>query len=113
MIPSPKADHPENYTSDTSNNTTRSQPLSLDPLIKLMVAYELRGLNDIAVDTLDRFADRLKERLDTEHAIQPGYRKVDPPIEPQPPTPWYQRKIQAKALCCGNIIPQPRAGSNH
>jgi hypothetical protein len=79
--PIAEADHPENYTSDTSNNTTRSQPLSLDQFIKLMVAFELHGLNDIAVDTLDRFADRLKERLDTEHAIR---LLADPHCRPGP-----------------------------
>jgi hypothetical protein len=53
------------------------QPLSLDQLIKLMIEYELHGLNDIAVDTLERFADRLKGRLDTEHAIR---LLADPPL---------------------------------
>jgi hypothetical protein len=28
-------------------------------LLKLMIMYELHGLNDIAVDTVERFADRL------------------------------------------------------
>jgi hypothetical protein len=37
---------------------------------KLMIMYELHGLNDIAVDTLERFTDRLKGRIDTEQAIR-------------------------------------------
>jgi hypothetical protein len=34
--------------------------LTLDRWIKLLIVYEVHGLNDIAVDMLERFADRLK-----------------------------------------------------
>jgi hypothetical protein len=35
-----------------------------------MIMYELHGLNDNAVDTIERFADWLTGRLDTEQAIR-------------------------------------------
>jgi hypothetical protein len=51
--PISEADHPENYYQ------TPCQALNLEQLPKLMIMYELHGLNDIAVDTVERFADRL------------------------------------------------------
>ena len=70
--PIDEADHPENYTTHPGSHTTHGksyatpsrQPLSLGQFIKLMIVYELHGLNDIAVDTLERFADRLNTRSD-------------------------------------------------
>jgi hypothetical protein len=83
--PIDEADHPENYTTHPGSHTTHAksyatpfrQPLSLGQFIKLMIVYKLYGLNDIAVDTLERFANRLKGRLDTEHAIR---LLADPPL---------------------------------
>ena len=49
---------------------TPPRPLGLDQLIKLIVIYELHGLNDIAVDTVDRFATLLGGRLDVSRAIK-------------------------------------------
>jgi FkbM family methyltransferase len=72
--PIDEADHPENYQ-------TTYQSLNLEQLIKLMIMYELHGLNDIAVDTVERFADRLKGRLDTEQAIR---LLADPHCRPDP-----------------------------
>jgi FkbM family methyltransferase len=72
--PIDETDHPENYR-------TPSQHLSLDQLIKLTIVHELHGLNDIAVDTVERFAERLKARLDTEHAIR---LLADPHCRPGP-----------------------------
>jgi FkbM family methyltransferase len=46
------------------------RPLSIDQLIKLVMIYELHGLNDIAVDTVDRFATVLGARLDVGRAIE-------------------------------------------
>jgi FkbM family methyltransferase len=57
-----ETDHPENYTSPC-------EPFSVDQIIKIMIIYELYGLNDIAVDTAERFRDRLAARLDVEKAI--------------------------------------------
>jgi FkbM family methyltransferase len=55
-------DHAENYT-------TPSPPRSVDRIIKMMVIYELHGLNDIALDTLVRFRDELSDRIDVDQAI--------------------------------------------
>jgi hypothetical protein len=41
----------------------------VDQLIKMMIIYELHGLSDIALDTAERFADRLAERLDVDKAV--------------------------------------------
>jgi hypothetical protein len=62
-IPFPEADHPENHQ-------TACQSLGLEQWIKLTIVYELQGLNDIAVDTVERFAERFKRRLDVEQAIR-------------------------------------------
>jgi FkbM family methyltransferase len=59
--PIDEADRPENYR-------TPQETLDLEALLKLIIVYELHGLNDIAVDTVERFADRLKGRLDIELA---------------------------------------------
>jgi FkbM family methyltransferase len=57
-----EADHSENYA-------TLPAPASVDGLIKMMIVYELHGLNDIAVDTAQRFRDTLAPRLDVERAV--------------------------------------------
>jgi FkbM family methyltransferase len=57
-----EADHSENYES-------LAEPVSIDQLIKMMVIYELHGLNDIALDTAVRFAGRLAERFDVDRAV--------------------------------------------
>jgi FkbM family methyltransferase len=56
-------DSPQNYLK-------RPQPLSTDQIIKLMIIYELYGLNDIALDTAECFADMLGARFDVELAIR-------------------------------------------
>lgn len=55
-------DHSENYA-------IPSTPVNVDQLIKMMVIYELHGLNDVAIDTARRFCDILGRRLDVERAI--------------------------------------------
>jgi FkbM family methyltransferase len=55
-------DHPENFA------TPRSAA-SVDQIAKLMIIYELHGLNDVAVDTAERFRQRLGERFDVDEAI--------------------------------------------
>ena len=57
-----EADHQENYS-------TPCEPSGVDQLIKMMIIYELHGLSDIALDTAERFADRLAERLDVDKAV--------------------------------------------
>jgi hypothetical protein len=54
---------------DAGSYRVQPRPLSLDQLIKLIVICELHGLNDIAVDLAERFAERLGSRLDVECAI--------------------------------------------
>jgi hypothetical protein len=41
---------------------------SLDEIIKIMIIYELHGLNDIAFDTATRFSSELRLWLDIERA---------------------------------------------
>jgi FkbM family methyltransferase len=57
-----EADHQENYTSPCA-------PVGIDQLIKMMIIYELHGLSDVALDTAQRFADKLAGRLDVERAV--------------------------------------------
>jgi len=57
-------------TDAPSNYQTQCKPFTLDQLIKLMIIYELHGLNDIAVDTAERFADLLGARFDVARAIR-------------------------------------------
>jgi FkbM family methyltransferase len=57
-----EADRPQNYT-------TPVRPVNVDQLLKSMIICELHGLNDIALDTAERFAQTLSSRLDVEQAI--------------------------------------------
>src|SRR5262249_21295805 len=58
-----ESDAPENYE-------TRAEPATVDQIIKMMIILELYGLNDIAVDTAERFRRRLTECLDADRAIR-------------------------------------------
>jgi FkbM family methyltransferase len=55
-------DSPQNYLKPP-------RPPSIDQMIKLMIIYELYGLNDIALDTADCFRDDLGSRLDVDRAV--------------------------------------------
>jgi FkbM family methyltransferase len=57
-----ECDLPQNYSS-----TPKS--ITVDQIIKMMIIYELYGLNDIALDTAVRFTDMLSARLDVDEAI--------------------------------------------
>lgn len=57
-----EADHPADF------QAVVSAP-SVDQIIKMLVIYELHGLNDIAVDTAERFRSTLLSRLDVDKAI--------------------------------------------
>jgi FkbM family methyltransferase len=61
--PIDESDHPQNYVK-------RPNPLNVDQIIKTMIVYELYGLNDIALDIVERFASSLAARLDVERAVQ-------------------------------------------
>lgn len=58
-----EVDNPTNYPKPC-------RPVSVDQMIKAMIIYELHGLNDVAVDTAERFAQDLGARFDVEHAIR-------------------------------------------
>jgi hypothetical protein len=58
-------------TDAASNYQTPCRPFTLDQLVKMMIIYELHGLNDIAVDTAGRFAELLGSRFDVDRAIRP------------------------------------------
>jgi FkbM family methyltransferase len=57
-----ECDLPQNYGSAPKSAT-------VDQIIKMMIIYELYGLNDIALDTAVRFADMLSTRLDVDEAV--------------------------------------------
>jgi hypothetical protein len=54
----------------------------------MMIIYELHGLNDVALDTAERFAERLGARLDVDRAI---WLLANPNIRPNE----YKRLVQA------------------
>jgi FkbM family methyltransferase len=78
-------DHTENYLAPC-------RPLSLDQLIKMTIIYELHGLNDIAVDMVERFADRLGARLDVNRAIR---LLADPHCRPGPFRKQFRNVVRA------------------
>jgi FkbM family methyltransferase len=45
-------------------------PFSINQLIKCIVICELHALNDVALDTAERFADRLGTHLDVDRAVR-------------------------------------------
>jgi FkbM family methyltransferase len=57
-----ETDHPESYV-------VACQALSVDQLLKIMIIYEIYGLNDIALDTAERFRGRLGDRIDIDKAV--------------------------------------------
>jgi hypothetical protein len=58
-----EADHPDHFTAPPS-------PFTPDQILKLMIVYELHGLNDVALDTAARFRDRIEMRLDVDEAMR-------------------------------------------
>jgi FkbM family methyltransferase len=58
-----EVDHPENYQSPC-------RPFDIDQLIKSIIIFELHALNDVALDTVERFAERLGVRLDLDRAVR-------------------------------------------
>jgi FkbM family methyltransferase len=57
-------------TDAPSKYHSQCRGFTLDQLIKVMIIYELYGLNDIAVDTAERFAELLGTRLDVDCAVR-------------------------------------------
>jgi FkbM family methyltransferase len=57
-----EVDHPGNYQSPC-------RPFSVNELIKSMIIFELHALNDVGLDTAERFAETLGSRLDVDRAV--------------------------------------------
>jgi len=58
-----EVDHPEHYL-------TPCRPVSINQLIKSIIICELHTLNDVALDTVERFAERLGAQLDVDLAMR-------------------------------------------
>jgi FkbM family methyltransferase len=58
-----EVDHPEHYQ-------TPCRSVSVNQLIKSIIICELHTLNDVALDTVERFAERLGARLDVDRAVR-------------------------------------------
>ena len=56
-------DHQEIYQ-------TPCRPVSVNQLIKSIIICELHALNDVALDTVERFAERLGAQLDVDRAVR-------------------------------------------
>jgi FkbM family methyltransferase len=60
--PIDEVDHPDIYQGPC-------RPFSVNQLIKSMIIFELHALNDVALDTAERFAERLGAHLDVDRAV--------------------------------------------
>jgi FkbM family methyltransferase len=58
-----EVDHQENYQASC-------RPVSVNQLIKSIIICELHALNDVALDTVERFAERLGAHLDVDRAVR-------------------------------------------
>jgi FkbM family methyltransferase len=58
-----EVDHPYNYRGPC-------RPFSVNELIKSIIIFELHALNDVALDTAERFTERLGVRLDVDRAVR-------------------------------------------
>src|SRR5262249_27254557 len=58
-----EVDHQENYQAPC-------RPVSVNQLIKSIIICELHALNDVALDTVERFAERLGAHLDVDRAMR-------------------------------------------
>jgi FkbM family methyltransferase len=77
-----EVDHPENYESPC-------HPFSVCQLIKSMIICELHALNDLALDTAERFTERLGAHLDVDRAV---HLLADPVCT----TDGYRKQLRAK-----------------
>ena len=71
--------------------TTRAPPppVTISQLIKSMIICELHALNDVALDTVERFADRLGAHLDVDRAVRLL-------ADPECVTNEYRKQLQAR-----------------
>jgi FkbM family methyltransferase len=88
-----EVDHQSNY-----QNPCR--PFSVSQLIKSMIVCELYSLNDVALDTAERFADRLGAHLDVDRAVRLL-------ADPDCVTNEYRRQIRAFELSTSWRITAP------
>jgi FkbM family methyltransferase len=88
-----EVDHQSNY-----QNPCR--PFSVSELIKSMIVCELYSLNDVALDTAERFADRLGAHLDVDRAVRLL-------ADPDCVTNEYRRQIRAFELSTSWRITAP------
>jgi FkbM family methyltransferase len=88
-----EVDHQSNY-----QNPCRS--FSVSQLIKSMIVCELYSLNDVALDTAERFADRLGAHLDVDRAVRLL-------ADPDCVTNEYRRQIRAFELSTSWRITAP------
>ena len=58
-----EVDHSDHYRSP-------ARPFSINQLIKSIIICELHALNDVALDTVERFAERLGAQLDVDRAVR-------------------------------------------
>jgi FkbM family methyltransferase len=58
-----EVDHQDHYQ-------TPCPPVSVNQLIKSIIICELHALNDVALDTVERFAERLGAQLDVDRAVR-------------------------------------------
>jgi FkbM family methyltransferase len=58
-----EVDHENHYQ-------TPCRPVSINQLIKSIIMCELHALNDVALDTVERFAERLGAQLDVDRAVR-------------------------------------------
>ena len=88
-----EVDHQSNY-----QNPCR--PFSVSQLIKSIIVCELYSLNDVALDTAERFADRLGAHLDVDRAVRLL-------ADPDCVTNEYRRQIRAFELSTSWRITAP------
>jgi len=83
-----------------SNYQNPCRPFSVSQLIKSMIVCELYSLNDVALDTAQRFADRLGPHLDVDRAVRLL-------ADPDCVTNEYRRQIRAFELSTSWRITAP------
>jgi len=88
-----EVDHPDNYQSPC-------RPFSVSQLIKSIIVCELYSLNDVALDTAERFADHLGTHLDVDRAVRLL-------ADPDCVTNEYRRQIRAFELSTSWRITAP------
>jgi hypothetical protein len=82
-----EGDHREHYQSPC-------RPFDINQLIKSIIIFELHALNDVALDTAERFAERLGVHLDVDRAVRLL-------ADPDCVTNEYRRQLRAQKRAYG------------